>query len=157
MGTQINVDLTDGAPIAAEVGSRGALRRVASESHSTSRLSREVGYKLYPYKFSELYSNTSRKERWFRDRLRERDGRCAITGAATPDYAGLEACHIFPRSRENTWIENRYGSRWITDTTDAYLIGASKMFSLQNGLLLNAFVHRTFDLYQWAVSPNVGF
>ncbi len=65
----------------------------------------------------------------FRNNLiKKYEGKCIITGSECLDQ--LQACHIIPHS------ENKNNS------------------FVNNGLLLTANIHRTFDTYKWAINPN---
>ncbi|KAL4907235.1 HNH endonuclease-domain-containing protein [Aspergillus multicolor] len=128
----------DGTPLDVRTTTKEAARRVPSHNFSSSRMSSQ--------------------QRWFRDRLRERDGVCAVTGSGTADDPeGLEAAHIYPIAAQQEWMRNRYDHQWITDGTDANRIGEYKMDSPQNGLLLEASLHRRFDQYSFAINPQDGY
>ncbi|KAJ5780339.1 hypothetical protein N7457_005499 [Penicillium paradoxum] len=88
----------------------------------------------------------------FRDSLRRRDGCCALTGPPqvfnnTRPFRGLESTHIFPVSLLEEWNRGNY-SRYVTDPSPASVIGASKMFSPQNGLLLRSDLYSLFDDFE---------
>lgn len=68
---------------------------------------------------------------------------------------GLEATHIFPASQTTEWNQNNYRS-YITDTSPETEIGQSRLYSVQNGLLLDASIHTSFDAYHIGVDPDVG-
>lgn len=93
----------------------------------------------------------------FRDGVRARDRKCVITGvpnlgAEYDEWLGFETAHIFPLAHENAWVEGDY-SRWITDME--HRSATAKMNSCQNGLLLAAHMHITWDLYKVSVNPDV--
>lgn len=69
-------------------------------------------------------------------------------------FSGLEAAHIVPLARRNEWINRGYAN-WITDNATPSRIGENKMYSPQNGLLLNSILHSDFDKYKIAINPNV--
>ncbi|KAL4876173.1 HNH endonuclease-domain-containing protein [Aspergillus karnatakaensis] len=128
----------DGTPLDVQTTTREAVRRVPSHPVSSSRMSSQ--------------------QRWFRDILRERDGVCAVTGSGTAgDPEGLEASHIFPIAAQQEWMRNRYDHQWITDQIDADKVGEYKMYSPQNGLLLEASLHHRFDRYSFAINPQDGY
>ena len=77
-------------------------------------------------------------------------GKTAVAG----DFQDLHAAHVFPQARELEWNAAGY-SNWITDNNPTDLIGANKIYSPQNGLLLYTGVHSLFDIYALAVNPNV--
>jgi hypothetical protein len=56
---------------------------------------------------------------------------------------------VFPLHLENLWIQFDYG-RWITSVT-----GASKINSVQNGLLMSSNFHSRFDQYLIGINPDV--
>ncbi|KAL0633043.1 hypothetical protein Q9L58_008053 [Maublancomyces gigas] len=92
----------------------------------------------------------------FRDAVRDRDRRCAITGkrAHRADYniwRGFEAAHIFPLAYEAHWKEQDYG-RWISipPATES----AGFINSVQNGMLLRADIHSLFDNYDVSINPD---
>lgn len=101
--------------------------------------------------------NVSGREDAFKTGIRLRDGKCVITGvvntrAARGNWTLFEAAHIFPLEKENLWIQWGY-NRWITDMDDT--TGASKINSLQNGILLTTNIHKLFDQYLLSVNPDV--
>lgn len=87
--------------------------------------------------------------------MRQRDERCVVTRLAAPGFTTLEATHVFPLAQQNTWRQRGFGSRWITDTTPTRKIGADRIYSPQNGLLLTSTVHGLFDRYFFAINPRV--
>ncbi|KAF8466217.1 HNH endonuclease-domain-containing protein [Kalaharituber pfeilii] len=99
--------------------------------------------------------NVSGQEDGFRNGIRDRDGRCVISGvvnrSAPYRWTSFEAAHIFPSEAENLWIEWGYG-RCITDMNNRN--GVSKINSCQNGFLLKADVHQAFDQYLVSVNPD---
>lgn len=83
--------------------------------------------------------------------VRERDGRCLITGRRPVSHdmwLGLEAAHIFPLAYYDHWMQHNY-DRWIT------LHAGLPINSVQNGLLLRSDIHQMFDGYLFAVNPDV--
>ncbi|KAF8443643.1 hypothetical protein BGX38DRAFT_1199308 [Terfezia claveryi] len=101
-------------------------------------------------------SNISREDR-FRDGVRDRDGRCVLSGTVNlnaPDggWNGFHAAHIFPLHNESCWNDQNYG-RWIRDVTP----GVTSINSRQNGFLLRADIHADFDDYVVSVNPDDGY
>lgn len=97
----------------------------------------------------------------FRDALRKRDNACAITGLekqfeSEKPYRVLSSAHIFPASRLSDWERGNY-QRFIEDTSPASVIGESKLFSPQNGLLLRYDIHLEFDDFVIGVDPDVSY
>ncbi|KAF8454727.1 hypothetical protein BGX38DRAFT_251374 [Terfezia claveryi] len=102
--------------------------------------------------------NMSGRDNAFRDGIRNRDGKCVISGVvnelAPYFWASFEAAHIFPLEAVKFWIEWGYG-RWVTNMDDAN--GVSKINSCQNGFLLEAGIHQLFDQYLVSVNPDDGY
>ncbi|GAD99774.1 hypothetical protein PVAR5_8501 [Paecilomyces variotii No. 5] len=142
-GNYIILDQNKGA-LAVSVTSDSAPRRVHSRSVGSSPITRDR---------NPLQKN-------FRDRLRERDRACAISGKhrqiSYRPYAGLEAAHIFPVSRIGQWQAQNFRSH-ITDTRPPSAIGASGLYSPQNGLLLFVDIHEQFDYWEVGVDPDEGY
>ena len=91
----------------------------------------------------------------FRNSVRERDGRCVITGeVAVSAYRGIwwgfEAAHIFPLAHKDFWEQGHY-SRWIT----APMANGDTINSVQNGMLLRNDIHALFDSYAISINPDV--
>ncbi|KAK9489626.1 HNH endonuclease-domain-containing protein [Lipomyces doorenjongii] len=94
----------------------------------------------------------------FRARVRERDGKCVITGivnnmAELDDWRGFEAAHIFPLSSEEYWLQNGF-SRWITNRKgerDTWINSG------QNGLLMTSNIHQRFDGLDFSINPDDGY
>jgi hypothetical protein len=70
------------------------------------------------------------------------------------EFTGLHAAHIFPVARQAMWNSNSYAT-WISDTSPATAISSNKIYSPQNGLLLQASIHGLFDTYRVAINPHV--
>ncbi|KFY28495.1 hypothetical protein V493_02909 [Pseudogymnoascus sp. VKM F-4281 (FW-2241)] len=90
----------------------------------------------------------------FRNRVRERDGRCVITGEKPlddVDFVRLEAAHIFPLADLDMWKEES----WQIQITDDKYVGESGINSIQNKILLRSDVHQLFDTYRLAINPDV--
>ncbi|KFY86712.1 hypothetical protein V498_07405 [Pseudogymnoascus sp. VKM F-4517 (FW-2822)] len=91
----------------------------------------------------------------FRDRVRNRDGRCVITGReADPDFTALEAAHIFPIAHLELWVSGKWNQQLIDDDVG---ISDSRINSVQNGLLLDTTTHHFFDKYAIAIDPDNGY
>ncbi|KAK9490463.1 HNH endonuclease-domain-containing protein [Lipomyces doorenjongii] len=89
----------------------------------------------------------------FTKAVRERDGRCVISGLRNPQalygrWYGFEAAHIFPLALEAEFTAHNY-RRWITNAQDGDALN-----SVQNGLLLSSIVHKLFDQYQISINPD---
>lgn len=110
----------------------------------------------YPLQIEFGPLRRSLQQRYFRNQLRQRDKVCALTGMKGADglFHGLHAAHVYPRAREPEWNAMHYPA-WITDKSPANLIGNTKLFSPQNGLLLCSSAHDLFDIYALAVDPDV--
>ena len=92
----------------------------------------------------------------FRDSVRERDGRCVITGIddyiRSGDWTSYEAAHIFPLAYQSHWSDHNF-SRWITIAPET----GSAINSVQNGILLRSHIHALFDNYHFSINPDVCF
>jgi hypothetical protein len=88
----------------------------------------------------------------FRDAVRERDGRCVITGKVASEaefgfWTGFEAAHIFPLAYQGHWTY----SPWIEIPAAA----GSSINSVQNGILLRGDIHALYDSYEVSINPDV--
>ncbi|KAI9373616.1 hypothetical protein BJX61DRAFT_541575 [Aspergillus egyptiacus] len=99
----------------------------------------------------------------FEDRILARDQVCAVTGR--PDLAGdrlfdLKATHIFPLSMRESWVRHGYDSLWIREDPDDYdaegnsMTWPDKLFSPQNGLLLDLGAKAEWDAFRLTVDPD---
>ncbi|KAK9355559.1 hypothetical protein V1523DRAFT_438386 [Lipomyces doorenjongii] len=95
------------------------------------------------------YTVSGRDEK-FRRRVRERDGKCVITGAVNPrsrvdadNWRTYHAAHIFP-------LANGF-SRWVTNREDEHDTGTN---SCQNGLLMRSHVHEEFDNFNFSINVD---
>jgi len=93
----------------------------------------------------------------FCDAVRQRDGRCVISGevvvgAQFDVWDGFDAAHIFPIAYEGPWKDHGY-DRWITIQHDK----GGTINSVQNGMLLRSDIHQLFDSYSLSVNPDVSF
>lgn len=96
-------------------------------------------------------NQSSSRQESFRVAVRQRDGKCLITGQrpiSLDTWPGLEAAHIFPLAYYGHWVQHNY-DRWIT------LHAGLPINSVQNGLLLRSDIHQMFDGYLFAVNPDV--
>ncbi|EFR03627.1 hypothetical protein MGYG_06621 [Nannizzia gypsea CBS 118893] len=94
-------------------------------------------------------SDTGRDEAFRRD-VRQRDGRCVITGrvntvASLGKWRGFEAAHIFPLALSMIFTSCGF-SNVITDNRG--------IDSPINGLLLRSDIHQMWDGYEFAVNPD---
>ncbi|KAH8154385.1 uncharacterized protein LAJ45_00912 [Morchella importuna] len=90
----------------------------------------------------------------FRKAVRERDGRCVITGKEALNahrgmWGGFQAAHIFPLAYLHHWNANNFGSLISIESTDGESIN-----SVQNGMLLRADIHILFDSYEVSINPD---
>ncbi|KDQ14618.1 hypothetical protein BOTBODRAFT_174491 [Botryobasidium botryosum FD-172 SS1] len=92
-------------------------------------------------------------EESFKDRVRARDGRCLVTGHAVEDfdYAGFVAAHIFPIAHEASWKALGFAEQVQDDHPSA---GASKINSVQNGILLCVDAAALWDAYAFTIHPD---
>ena len=109
----------------------------------------------FPRIFS--HSANSEYEDTFRDGVRARDGKCVLTGLVNLDgedgyWGGFESAHVFPLERESIWLRENCGN-YISDMGD--VPDVSRINSCQNGLLLSASVHTSFDSCLISVNPDV--
>ncbi|KAI9763807.1 MAG: hypothetical protein M1840_009061, partial [Geoglossum simile] len=86
-------------------------------------------------------------------RVRERDDGCVVTGtrALFQDYDIFEAAHIFPLAHLDLWHSGQWSQRIEDDFPN---VGASKIHSIQNGILLTQNAHTLFDKYKIAIDPD---
>jgi hypothetical protein len=100
----------------------------------------------------------------FEERLIARDGVCAITGEK--EMGGerlfeLKATHIFPVSMRESWVRHGYAASWICEDPDDYdqegnsMTWPDKLFSPQNGLLLDVAARTDWDMFRLTVDPDV--
>lgn len=96
-------------------------------------------------------------EEAFKNGIRKRDGRCVVSGEVNESadldiWAGYEAAHVFPLEYEEWWNDQGLGG-CISDMDNT--AGASKINSVQNGMLMTASLHTRFDQYLFTVNPDV--
>ncbi|KAK9359437.1 hypothetical protein V1504DRAFT_492974 [Lipomyces starkeyi] len=97
------------------------------------------------------------REESFRTQVRERDGKCVITGTVNVNapinvWRGFEAAHIFPLSSEGYWVQDGF-SLWITNKGER----ETGINSCQNGLLMQSGIHQNFDGFDFSVNPDDGY
>ncbi|KAK9327574.1 HNH endonuclease-domain-containing protein [Lipomyces starkeyi] len=108
---------------------------------------------------TRAYTRTnSRRDRPFRGQVRERDGKCVITGnvnlAAHRNYwSGFEAAHIFPLSEEKFFKRLNF-PQLITIKSGETDTGIN---SCQNGLLMQSNIHQQFDSFGFGIDPDDGY
>ncbi|OAF55147.1 hypothetical protein VC83_08423 [Pseudogymnoascus destructans] len=108
-----------------------------------------------PVRYRELYlGRQPLPAEKFRDQIRNRDGRCVITGRADPDFTALEAAHIFPLAHLELWVSGKWKQQLTDDNID---ISESGIKSVQNGLLLDSSAHHFFNKYAIAIDPDNGY
>lgn len=127
---------------------------------SGRRLLRQGNYTLHPkvsgqqisinndqYHPRTLSLSDSTRNAAFCQKIRQRDGRCVITGqvntaAAFNGWSRFQVAHIFPLSLSS-------GYNALTNSTQP-----SDINSPRNGILLRADVHGPWDNYSISVNPN---
>jgi len=98
---------------------------------------------------------TGDRTRAFRDAVRSRDRQCIISGQPVPTFGGktfwggFDAAHIFPVGKEGIWRDHNYG-RWITIQP----VQGGSINSVQNGLLLEKFIHHLFNVFDISINPD---
>jgi len=94
----------------------------------------------------------------FRNRVRERDGRCCVTGELVEDerYHPFRASHIFTVAHRDVWNLLQL-SQHIRDNAPELDQGPASINSVQNGLLLRSDIHSRFDHYDFAINPDNGY
>jgi hypothetical protein len=102
-----------------------------------------------------LSPDTGTRIAGFRDAVRERDGRCVITGTVAMSaefgiWTAFEAAHIFPLAHQQHWEEYNY-DRWITIPVAT----GPPINSVQNGMLFRSHIHQLFDAYHFSIDPDV--
>lgn len=91
----------------------------------------------------------------FRVQVRQRDGRCVITGdinheAVDDRWVDFQAAHIFPLALDQIFIDQGF-SQLITHQHPPGIN------SPQNGLLVRGSIHNLWDDYSIAVNPHDGY
>ncbi|EDR14023.1 uncharacterized protein LACBIDRAFT_305376 [Laccaria bicolor S238N-H82] len=110
-----------------------------------------------PRTLSLNISGTTRTD-GFRSRVRERDGRCCVTGDFVEggNYHPFHASHIFPIAHRDVWDLLQL-SQHIRDDAPERDQGPVSINSVQNGLLLRTDIHSRFDAYDFAINPDRGY
>ncbi|KAJ8100167.1 HNH endonuclease-domain-containing protein [Lipomyces tetrasporus] len=108
-----------------------------------------------PHILRVLSHTVSGRDNRFRHLVRERDGKCVITGlvntdADIGDWTIFEAAHVFPVTHEE-YFRNQGFSRWITNRAGEHDIGIN---SCQNVLLMQSNVHQLFDSFKFSINPE---
>lgn len=90
-----------------------------------------------------LSLSSTLRETAFRDHIRQRDGRCVITGdinyeAVDNKWVGFEAAHIFPLALDQLFASHGF-AQLITHNDP---VGEN---SPQNGILVDSSIHRLWD------------
>ncbi|KAF8337655.1 hypothetical protein F5887DRAFT_1137796 [Amanita rubescens] len=94
----------------------------------------------------------------FQQHVRDRDTCCLICGLEVEErlFVRFRETHIFPPAHESEWIDKGFPNL-ITDTAPlSELGGASKIDSVQNGILLRSDLHNAWSDYLIAVLPDRG-
>lgn len=96
----------------------------------------------------------------FQDAVRQRDGGCIITKdmAINAKYGiegwtGFEACHIYPLSHHQLWVEHNC-SRWVIPEGEQAGIDHG-INSVKNGILLRRDIHALFDKFLVSIDADV--
>ncbi|KAK9247048.1 hypothetical protein V1506DRAFT_104241 [Lipomyces tetrasporus] len=94
----------------------------------------------------------------FRRHVRERDGKCVISGTANVQafrdrWTGFHAAHVVPLSSEQYFLQKGL-SECITNKADEHDTGIN---SCQNGLLMQSNIHEAFDDFGFSVNPDNGY
>ena len=104
-----------------------------------------------------ISQQTGNRTQSFCDAIRSRDLQCVITGqrpprAASGNWSGLQAAHIFPLAYEGLWNQLNYLSLITIPPASAV---AGSINSVQNGLLLRNDIHHLFNCYDFSINPDV--
>ncbi|KFX94489.1 hypothetical protein O988_06277 [Pseudogymnoascus sp. VKM F-3808] len=130
---------SDGKPIPIQISDEYARRRIITKDNTSSKL--------------------TTTQKCFRNRVRSRDGQCVMTGIPTlqiEDFTLFNSTHIFPYAREQAWVDQGL-ARCVTDTSSPQDQGATKIHSVQNGLLLSLNARTLFETYVITVDINDGY
>ncbi|KAK9321852.1 HNH endonuclease-domain-containing protein [Lipomyces orientalis] len=108
-----------------------------------------TGERCIARSFSRTASNRDCR---FREQLRQRDGKCVITGlvnraAFIDEWTTFEAAHIFPLSHEELFRSLGY-PQYVNNRCDDSPTGIN---SCQNGLLMRSNIHQQFDSFNFAI------
>ena len=93
----------------------------------------------------------------FRSAVQKRDMGCIISGLEAPNsfynsFSGFQAAHIFPVAYGKQWKDNKFDD---LVTIPPVTPSASKINSIQNGMLLSDDIHFLFDSYEIGIDPDV--
>ncbi|KAK2459286.1 hypothetical protein APHAL10511_008707 [Amanita phalloides] len=100
------------------------------------------------------HSATPARQNHYRNRVRQRDGKCLVTGRTFANWAPLKAAHIFPRAHVDEWLKKGFRSL-ITDSAPETTIGGySEIDSVQNVIMLQSDLHEMWDDYEFGVNPD---
>ncbi|KAJ8100511.1 hypothetical protein POJ06DRAFT_295476 [Lipomyces tetrasporus] len=96
-----------------------------------------------------LSKTVTGRDDFFRARVRERDGKCVITGVVNAgayrnDWVGFETARIFPLSSEEYWVQSGY-STWITKREG------------EQRATLQSHIHQKFDSFSFSINPDDGY
>ncbi|KAK9242816.1 hypothetical protein V1506DRAFT_555841 [Lipomyces tetrasporus] len=149
----------------AAIHGRVTLRSTGTDLMPTDDALKPGHYDIRPYShranripITDETSITRILSRTITARVRERDGKCVITGVVNTeaylnDWVGFEAVHIFPLSSEVYWIQKGYSS-WLTNRVGKRDTGIN---SSQNGMLMQATIHQKSDSVSFSINPDDGY
>ncbi|KAK9328774.1 HNH endonuclease-domain-containing protein, partial [Lipomyces starkeyi] len=105
-----------------------------------------------------ISQSSTGRDSTFRTQVRERDGKCVITGtvnrrADRDNWSTFHAAHIFPLSSEDYFVQSGF-SRWITNRIGERDTGIN---SCRNGLLMRSHMHEQFDGFYFSINPDDGY
>ncbi|KAB8208521.1 hypothetical protein BDV34DRAFT_222604 [Aspergillus parasiticus] len=108
-----------------------------------------------PYYPRTLSVPNQAEKKTFRDQVRQRDGRCVITGQINVEahvgmWTRFEAAHIFSLALHTIFHSHGF----LNLITYNHPLGIT---SPQNGILLRSDIHQLWDDYSIAVNPNDGY
>ena len=134
------------------VTSGGLLARLHNQGGAECEYLGSIRVNDEPWLVRTISQKTGTGVAAFRDAVRERDGRCVITGKVAIDaefgiWRGFEAAHIFPLAYQG----HRTFSPWITIPAAT----GSSINSVPNGLLFRSDIHQLFDGYDVSINPDV--
>ncbi|KAK9310850.1 HNH endonuclease-domain-containing protein [Lipomyces starkeyi] len=98
-----------------------------------------------------ISQSSTDRDATFRMQVRERDGKCVITGR--DNWSTFHAAHIFPLSSEGYFVQSGF-SRWITNRIGERDTGIN---SCQNRLLMRSHMHEQFDGFYFSINPDEGY
>ncbi|KKZ61970.1 hypothetical protein EMCG_03527 [[Emmonsia] crescens] len=103
---------------------------------------------------------SSAREDYFRDKVRDRDKMCVVTGticygAVANEWDGFEVAHIVPLALEAIFVQD--GLAMYVSDKDGRGGETTGINSPQNGFLLRADLHKHFDQYRFAINPYNGY